>query len=77
MAIETQIVLIYGAQSGFFDELDISDVMAVKEFIIRFGEYSPYSVFIDVHSKLKEFKNSAESILEYAYSSLLDIKNSK
>lgn len=77
MAIETQIVLIYGAQSGFFDDLDLCDVMAVKEFIIRFGEYSSYSVFIDVHSKLKEFKNSAESILEYAYSSLLDIKNSK
>lgn len=77
MAIETQIVLIYGAQSGFFDDLDLADVMAVKEFIIRFGEYSPYSVFIDVHSKLKEFKNSAEAILEYAYSSLLDIKNTK
>lgn len=76
MAIETQIILIYGAQSGFFDELELSEVLAVKEFIVRFGEYSPYSIFINVNSKLKEFKNNAESILEYSYDCVVSAKKS-
>lgn len=74
MAIETQIVLIYGAQSGFFDDLELSEVLGVKEFIVRFGEYSPYSIFINVNSKLKEFKDNADSILEYAYSCFSEAK---
>lgn len=77
MAIETQIVLIYGAQSGFFDELELSEVMGVKEFIIRFGEYSPYSIFINVHSNLKEFENDVDSILEFAWVSFMNAKLSK
>lgn len=74
MAIETQIILIYGAQSGFFDELELSEVRGVKEFIIRFGEYSPYSVFIDVHSKMKVFQDNIDSILEYSWSSFMKAK---
>jgi hypothetical protein len=50
--------------------------MAVKEYIIRFGEYSPYSVFIDVHSKLKEFEKNAEALLEGAYHEFTKIKES-
>ena len=63
MAIETQVLLIYAAQSGFFDKLELSNVKLIKEFIIRLGEYSPYSKFIDVNSKLSEFKEIADAIL--------------
>jgi F-type H+-transporting ATPase subunit alpha len=74
MAIETQIVLIYAAQSGFFDDLELSDVKGVKEYLIRSGEYSPYSIFIDVNSKLKDFENSVEALLEGAYFEFSKIK---
>lgn len=76
MAIETQILLIYGAQSGFFDELDLNTVKGVKEYIIRLGEYSPYSIFINVNSKLKEFEKNAEALLEGAYFEFTKIKES-
>lgn len=75
MAIETQILLIFGAQSGFFDDLDLDEVIGVKEYLIRLGEYSPFSIFIDVNSKLSEFKDTAEAILEGAYFEFMAIKN--
>jgi F0F1-type ATP synthase alpha subunit len=76
MAIETQILLIYGAQSGFFDELDLDTVKGVKEYVIRLGEYSLYSTFINVNSKLKEFEKNAEALLEGAYHEFTKIKES-
>jgi len=75
MAIETQVVLIYAAQSGFFDDLDLEEVKGVKEYLIRFGEYSPYSIFINVNSKLKEFENDVEALLEGAYYEFSKIKS--
>jgi len=77
MAIETQIVLIYGAQSGFFDELLLEEVKAVKEYLIRLGEYSPFSNIISVHAKLKEFEKTVESLLEGVYFEYSKIKNKK
>jgi F-type H+-transporting ATPase subunit alpha len=74
MAIETQIVLIHGAQSGFFDKLTISEVKAVKELLIRLGEYSPFEKFINVSSKLSEFEENANTLLEIALSEYNSIK---
>ena len=66
MAIETQIVLIHGAQSGFFDMLSLNDVKVLKEYIIRLGEYSPFTSLIDVNAKLSEFEENVNGILELA-----------
>jgi len=74
MAIETQILLIFGAQSGFFDELELEDVVGVKEYLIRLGEYSPFTNFINVNAKLKEFQDTAEALLEGVYSEILALK---
>jgi len=74
MAIETQILLIFGAQSGFFDELELEDVIGVKEYLVRLGEYSPFTNFINVNSKLKEFQDTAEALLEGVYSEIISLK---
>jgi len=74
MAIETQILLIFGAQSGFFDELELEDVIGVKEYLVRLGEYSPFTSFINVNSKLKEFQETAEALLEGVYSEIASLK---
>jgi F-type H+-transporting ATPase subunit alpha len=74
MAIETQILLIFGAQSGFFDELELEDVIGVKEYLVRLGEYSPFTSFINVNSKLKEFQETAEALLEGVYSEIISLK---
>lgn len=74
MAIETQIVLIHGAQSGFFDMLSLNDVKVLKEYIIRLGEYSPFTNLIDVNAKLSEFEENVNGILELALSECEKIK---
>ena len=74
MAIETQIVLIHGAQSGFFDMLSLSDVKVLKEYIIRLGEYSPFSQFINVNDKLSAFEDNVNAILELALSECEKLK---
>ena len=66
MAIETQIVLIHGAQSGFFDMFTLSEVKVLKEYIIRLGEYSPFNKLIDVNAKLSEFEENVNGLLELA-----------
>lgn len=75
MAIETQIILIYGAQSGFFDDLDINTVKEVKEYMIRLGEYASFSKFIDVNAKLKDFSEVTEALLEGVYNEVLSLKS--
>jgi F-type H+-transporting ATPase subunit alpha len=74
MPIETQLVLIYAGSTGFLDRLTIEETKLVKEYLVRFGEYSSYSSFVKVTSKLNTYENYLKSILNNAYFEVLNIE---
>lgn len=73
MPIETQLVLIFAASTGFLDRLTLEETKLVKEYLIRFGEYSPYSKHIDVKAKLNTYEENVRVIINNAYEEVLNL----
>lgn len=73
MPIETQLILVFAGSTGFLDRLSVEETRLVKEYLIRFGEYSSYETFVGVKSKLTSFEENVLSIINNAYSEVASI----
>ncbi len=73
MPIETQLILVFAGSTGFLDRLSIEETVLVKEYLIRFGEYSSYEMFVGVKTKLTSFEENVLSIINNAYSEVAAI----
>lgn len=64
LAIETQLVLLFGALRGKFDVITVKQTEAVKMAIIRLSEYKSYSVVVDVNKPLAESEDFANKVVD-------------
>ena len=68
LAVETQLVLLFAGMRGYFDEVAVSAVPLVKNYILRTCLYAPLRSFIDVKKKISHAEPFIHLFLKHCFS---------
>jgi F-type H+-transporting ATPase subunit alpha len=68
LAVETQLVLLFAGMRGYFDDVAVSAVPVVKNYILRASLYAPLKAFINVNKKVVESELFIHLFLKHCFS---------